>query len=258
MAYFLFWPARPNMEGVGSGRGTNIYACWRLRVRIPLCTCDFLLLAFGALGRKSQRARKGELCAAALAEVASLGVGRGSLIFPIFSMRVLRFMMLGDCWGQKQGFRPRCTGRAPEWPPKRDMPVLASQALATGLFPRFFQSRPARKLSLADSKCPSAPTQISPTRLKPPAVFVTFSLTRVFMRILDRQPVGLDLSLRLRANIGCETWLRSRVASRPKGTFLALKRAGTYGHRSVRAGALDAQIGAQNPHLVGSQAPRPL
>ena len=72
------------MEGVGSGRGTNIYACWRLRVRIPLCTCDFLLLAFGALGRKSQRAREGELCAAALAEVASLGVGRGSLIFPIF------------------------------------------------------------------------------------------------------------------------------------------------------------------------------
>ena len=30
-------------------------------------------LAFGALGRKSQRAQKGELCAAALAEVASLG-----------------------------------------------------------------------------------------------------------------------------------------------------------------------------------------
>ena len=88
--------------------------------------------------------------------------------------------------------------------------------------------------------------------------FVTFSLQRVFLWILDRRPVGLDLSLRLRANIGCETWLRSRVASRPKRTFLALKRAGTYGHRSVRAGALDAQIGAQNPHLVGSQAPRPL
>jgi hypothetical protein len=44
----------------------------------------FLLLAFGALGGKSQRAQKGELCAAALAEVASLGVGRGSLIFPDF------------------------------------------------------------------------------------------------------------------------------------------------------------------------------
>ena len=48
------------------------------------CARAFFLLAFGALGRKSQRAQKGELCAAALAEVASLGVGRGSLIFPIF------------------------------------------------------------------------------------------------------------------------------------------------------------------------------
>ena len=38
--HYLFWPARTNMEGGGSGRGTNIYACWRLWVRIPLCTCD--------------------------------------------------------------------------------------------------------------------------------------------------------------------------------------------------------------------------
>ena len=45
------------------------------------CARAIFLLAFGALGRKSQRAQKGELCAAALAEVASLGVGRGSLIF---------------------------------------------------------------------------------------------------------------------------------------------------------------------------------
>ena len=48
------------------------------------CERAFFLLAFGALGRKSQRAQKGELCAAALAEVASLGVGCGSLIFPRF------------------------------------------------------------------------------------------------------------------------------------------------------------------------------
>ena len=71
------------MEGAGSGRGTNICAYWRLRVRIPLCTCVFFV-AFGALGRKSQRAQKGVLCAAALAKVASLGVGRGSLSPPIF------------------------------------------------------------------------------------------------------------------------------------------------------------------------------
>ena len=74
------------MEGGGSGRGTNIYAYWRLRVTgsNPAVHVRFLLLAFDALGRKSQRAQKGELCAAALAEVASLGVGRGLLIFPIF------------------------------------------------------------------------------------------------------------------------------------------------------------------------------
>ena len=143
-------------------------------------------------------------------------------------MRVLRFIMLGDCWGQKHGFRPRCTGRAPEWPPKREMPVLASQALATGPFPRFFQARPSRKLRLADPKWSSAATQISPTRLKPPkmAVFVIISPQRVLLRVFDRQPVGLDLKHCLRVNIGCETWLRSRVASPPKkGTFGDLKRA---------------------------------
>ena len=50
----------------------------------PAVHVRFMLLAFGALGRKSQRAQKGELFAAALAEVANLGVGRGSLIFSDF------------------------------------------------------------------------------------------------------------------------------------------------------------------------------
>ena len=36
---------------------------------------------------------------------------------------------------------------------------------------------------------------------------------------------GLEPKYRFRANIGCEMWLRSRVASPPKGTFRALKRA---------------------------------
>ena len=112
--------------------------------------------------------------------------------FPIFSMRVLRFIMLGGCWGQKRGFRPRRTGRAPEWSPKREMPVVASRALAIDLFTRFFQTRPARKLRLTDPQCSSAAAQISPTRLKPPkmAVFVTISPQRVFLRIFDRQSVG--------------------------------------------------------------------
>jgi len=43
------------------------------------------------------------------------------------------------------------------------------------------------------------------------------------LRIFDRQPVGLDLKHRLHANIGCGTWLRSRVALPPKGIFWALK-----------------------------------
>ena len=56
------------------------------------------------------------------------------------------------------------------------------------------------------------------------AGFVTISPQRVFWRFFDRGPVGLELKRRLRANIGIETWLRSRKASRPKGTFWALKR----------------------------------
>ena len=187
------------------------------------------------------------------------GWPRVAYFFRFFSMRVLRFLMLGDCWGQKHGFWPRRTGRAPEWSPKREMPVLASRALATDPFPRFFQARPARKLCLTDPKCSSAATQISPTRLKPPkmAVFVTISPPRVFSRNPSHKAAIIDLKHRLRANIGCETWLRSRVALPPEGHFFGLE-TGTYGHHSVRAGALDAQIGAQNPQLVGSQAPGPL
>ena len=43
----------------------------------------------------------------------------------------------------------------------------------------------------------------------------------------------------------------------PQGHFFCLE-TGTYGHANARAGALEAQIGAQTPQLVGSQAPRPL
>ena len=49
----------------------------------------------------------------------------------------------------------------------------------------------------------------------------------------------------------------ARVLLRDPGHFFGLE-TGTYGHHSVRAGALDAQIGAQTPQLVGSQAPRSL
>ena len=57
------------------------------------------------------------------------------------------------------------------------------------------------------------------------AVFVAISPQRVFREFLSAcQAAIINLKDRLRANIGFETWLRSRVASRPKGTFLALKR----------------------------------
>ena len=176
----------------------------------PAVHVRFFLLAFGALGRKSQRAQKGELCAAAMAEVASLEVGRGSLFSPTFFDACFAVYDARRLLGSKTWISATL-----------QMPVLASQALATDPFPRFFQARPARKLRLTDPKCLSAATQISPTRLKPPkmAVFVTISPQRVFLRIFDRQPAGLDLKHRLRTSIGCETWLRSRVASRPKGTF---------------------------------------
>ena len=78
---------------------SNIYACWRSRFRNPRCTCGFFSLAFSALGSKPQRGQKGELCVAALAAVASLGVCHGSLVFRFSSMRVLRFWSnLYACW----------------------------------------------------------------------------------------------------------------------------------------------------------------
>ena len=59
----------------------------------------FFSLAFSALGSKPQRGQKGELCVAALAAVASLGVCHGSLVFRFSSMRVLRFWSnIYACW----------------------------------------------------------------------------------------------------------------------------------------------------------------
>ena len=55
---FSVLPSLTNMEGAGSGRGANIYACWPLRVRIPLCTCVgfccWLFVVWGA-SRSAQK-----------------------------------------------------------------------------------------------------------------------------------------------------------------------------------------------------------
>ena len=96
--HFRVWPARTNLEGAGSGRGAIIY----LRILAvtgsnPTKRVRFFLLVFGALGRKTQRAQTGGLCAVAMEKGASLGVGRASLFFWRFSpMRILRFMELGE------------------------------------------------------------------------------------------------------------------------------------------------------------------
>ena len=82
------------------------------------CARAFFLLAFGALGRKSQRAQKRRVVRGRTGGSCEFGGWpRVAYFFGFFSMRVLRFIMLGDCGGQKHGFRPRRTGRAPEWSP---------------------------------------------------------------------------------------------------------------------------------------------
>ena len=100
-------------------------------------------------------------------------------------------------------------------------------------------------------KSSSAATQISPTRLKPPkmAVFAANSPQRVFWRNPSRQAAILDL----KASFALKGWLRNAAAHAcsfaSQGHFFGLE-TGTYGHHSVRAGALDAQTGAQTPQLV--------
>ena len=263
---FPFWLVRTNMEGGGSGRGTTIYtyicgywfACWFESLRC--CARAIFWLALVLWGA-SRSARKKASCARPhWRKLRVRGLAAGRLFSRYSPIRVLRFIALGKREGQKYGFRPRCTGRAPERSPKQKTPVLASQAFASNSFSSILQVRPARKLRLTDPKCTSAASQISLTRLKLPkiAVFVTNSLQRAFSRNWPRQPTCRP---KPKASFAREYWLRNVAALAccfaPQGHFLGLE-TGTYGHHSVRAGALDAQIGAQNPQLVGSQAPRPL
>ena len=182
----------------------------------PAVHVRFFLLAFGALGRKSQRAQKGELCAATPAEVASLEVGRGSLIFRLFR-RVFCGLKFSAAAGVK----------------KMDYGHVADACFGiTGA-----RNRPTPTL-LPSETCTQTPLDRPKMFFPPRPRFCRRALSRprwrfsslfrhsvCFFRIFDRQLVGLDLKHRLRTSIGCETWLRSRVASRPKGTFLALKRA---------------------------------
>ena len=57
------------------------------------------------------------------------------------------------------------------------------------------------------------------------AVFDTDPRQCVFWRISQRNSVVIDLVLRLRPKAGRKTPLPTNIASRPKGTLLALKQA---------------------------------
>ena len=154
--------------------------------------------------RRVVRGRTGASCE-------SGGRPRNAYFPRFFSMRFVRFIMLGDCWGQKHGFRPRCTGGGPERSPKREMPDLASQALATDPFTRFFQLRHARKPRLADPACSSAATQISPTRLKPPK---NGGFRRQFAaaRFLAKPIITPSCDPRPKASFAPKGWLRNAAA----------------------------------------------
>ena len=170
------------MEGGGSGTVTHIYACWLLRLRIPLCTCDFVV-GFLVLSGASRSARKKASCARPQwrkLRVWRLAAGR-------FPPRLFRCVFCGLACSATAGVKNMDFGHVSPAGPQNGLRsekclFLVSQALATDPFPRFFQTRPARKLRLTDPKCSSAATQLSPTRLKPPkmAVFVAISPQRVF------------------------------------------------------------------------------
>ena len=74
--------ARTNTIGRGpEAGGVIILLTVAVTGSIPAVHVSLVLLHFCALGRKSQRAQKGELCAVALAKVVRLGVGHACIIF---------------------------------------------------------------------------------------------------------------------------------------------------------------------------------
>ena len=161
-------------------------------------------------------------------------MAEGRLFPPILSMRVLRFIMLGDCWGQKHRFRPRCTGGGPERPPKREC-LFGHDRRSRQTHSHASSSKTRAQIPLGRSKMlfrrdPDFDLFRSPTRLKPSkmAVFVAISPQRVCLRISHCQPVDPDL--KPKASFAPKGWLRNvrlrtRVALPPMGTFWALKRA---------------------------------
>jgi len=247
------------MEGVGGGRDNNKYACWRLRVRIPLCTCDFfcwLFLLWGA----SRSARKKASCARPhWQKLRVWGLGAGRLFSPIF---------FDACFAVYNARRLRGSKIWISATLHRQGPRMVSEARNVCFGITGARNRPIPTL-LPSGTCTQTPLDRPKMLFRRDPDFADrpktaqnggfrhhFAAARFFAK-----PFTSSCGPRPKASFAREYWLRNVAGTKysiaPQGHFWGLE-TGTYGHANARAGALDAQIGAQNPQLVGSQAPRPL
>ena len=130
---------------------------------------------------------------------------------------------------------PRHTGRAKRWAPTRETPVLRSQARAKHLSSRFFQAGLARKHRSTGPECIFQASQMSQTHLKHHKVRFSSRALRSPQRTVATKTSSniakLDRRLRLRPRSRCAASLVTQIASRPKGTVLAMK----WAHMGARA-----------------------
>ena len=179
------------------------------------CARAFLLLAFGALGRKSQRAQKAS-CARPQwrkLRVWRLAAGR-------FFSRLFRCVFCGLWCSATAGVKNMDFGHVAD-------ACFGITGARIRPIPTLLPSETCTQTPLDR---PKMPLRRDPNFADAPETAQNggfrhhFAAACVFADF-DRQPVGIDLKHRLRADIGCETWLVPSIASRPEGTFLALKRA---------------------------------
>jgi len=230
-AHFLFWPARTNMEGVGSGRGTNICACWRLRVRIPLCTCDFfcwLFLLWGA----SRSARKKASCARPhWQKLRVWGLAAGRLFSPIF---------FDACFAVYNARRLRGSKIWISATLHRQGPRMVSEARNVCFGITGARNRPIPTL-LPSGTCTQTPLDRPRMLFRRDPDFADAPETAQnggFRHHFATECVFADFSLstrrpRPKASFAREYWLRNVAGAKysfaPQGHFFCLE-TGTYGH----------------------------
>ena len=88
---------------------SNIYACWRLRVRIPLCTCDFSI-GFWCVGAQvAARAKRRVVCGRNGGNCQFGGLPRVAYFAPVVFDACLRFWFnIYACWRLRVHI-PMCT-----------------------------------------------------------------------------------------------------------------------------------------------------